>query len=73
MSAKSRAGNAGPKLVGISRDPRSGRWRAQIQLTLGKYDSPDEGTAIYLEAERLFRDQALELRRRIGDLREQRR
>jgi hypothetical protein len=69
MPTKSHPRSAGSKLVGISRDPRSGRWRAQIQLTLGKYDSPDEGAAIYLEAERLFRDQALELRRRIGDLR----
>ena len=47
----------------------SGRWRAQIQLTLGVYDTPEEGHAIYLEAERLFRPQALALRRRCGDLR----
>ncbi len=54
--------------VGVAPHP-SGRWRAQIQLTLGVYDTPEEGHAIYLEAERLFRPQALALRRRCGDLR----
>jgi hypothetical protein len=44
------------------------RWRAQIQLNLGDYDNELDAADIYVRAERLFREQAIELRRMHGDL-----
>ena len=55
---------------GVAQKADSKKWRAQIQLHLGNYDSEQEAADIYADAEKLFRTQALELRRRRGALQE---
>ena len=63
-------GHGASRFLGVAQKAGSKKWRAQIQLHLGNYDSEQEAADIYAVAEKLFRTQALELRRYRGDLKE---
>jgi len=56
---------------GVARKAGTKPWRAQIQLHLGNYSSEADAAEIYHRAELLFRRQALDLRRVLGDLRDE--
>lgn len=71
MNSPAPFGHGASTYRGVARRPGTKKWRAQIQLHLGSYNSEQEAATIYARAERLFRDQALNLRRTCGDLREQ--
>jgi|GEM_PF-3293627 len=62
-------GQGESRFRGVSRKPGTERWRAQIQLNLGTYDTEDEAATMYARAELALRGQALYLRRTHGDLR----
>ena len=64
-----RSGRGESEYRGVARRPGSKKWRAQIQLHLGNYDTEAEAAEIYHRAELLFRRQALDLRTVLGDLR----
>lgn len=71
MNLSGRHGRGESAYLGVARKAGSRKWRAQIQLHLGNYDSDQKAAAIFSRAERLFRAQALELRRTWDDLREE--
>jgi len=52
---------------GVAWSERHAKWRAQIQLNLGLYDTEEEGARIYARANAEMRELAEKLRREIGD------
>lgn len=71
MSSVQPSGHGESEFRGVARDTHSNKWRAYIQLHLGYYATEEEAAEIYARADDLFREQALDLRRRYGDSRDE--
>lgn len=63
MPRRAQEGYGRSPFKGVAWDERRKKWRAQIQLSLGYYDSDEEAGRAYAEAEAFFRQPALRFRR----------
>jgi hypothetical protein len=63
MARRIQEGHGRSHVKGVAWSEPKRKWRAQIQLHLGYYDSEEEAGRAYVEAEELFRQPAWEFRR----------
>jgi hypothetical protein len=60
-------GHGASKYKGVAWSARMNKWRAQVQLHLGYYDSEEEAGKVYVKADNELRALAENLRRSDGD------